>query len=368
MQPLPMKIRKKEKFTMHSTDELPDMEELYDMDDDALYDAFKAAKAEDYDDETEFLGDVDDVESVEDTPVEDFTDSGTPAEAGTVGKVFDETTQEVLNTADKKRTYRANGIEYEFTEEEIFNQFGSVFGQAMDYTKKMQKIKPYRSMVEMIEANGISETDLALAIDALKGDKDAIASVVKKHDIDMFDINYDEASQYTPKTKAKSSTELEIAEVISGIQSEPEYATTYDILQNRWDDASRVTFADNPIMIKQLHHDVKTGVYDKVSAVANKLKVFDGGAKTDLAYYLQAGAQVLSPKVPQAKAMPAPATPAVHEVNAAAQKRVTEQQMVDKRRAAAPTKTMAGAKTVTDYLNSSDEDYDAWYARVSNSR
>ena len=49
---------------MHSTDELPDMEELYDMDDDALYDAFKAATAEDYDDVTVFLGDVDDGESV----------------------------------------------------------------------------------------------------------------------------------------------------------------------------------------------------------------------------------------------------------------------------------------------------------------
>ena len=85
---------------MRSTDELPGMEELYDMDDDALYDAFKAAKAEDYDDETEFLGDVEDVESVDDTPAEDFTDSSTPAEADTPNSSSHAFTRSFNSTTD----------------------------------------------------------------------------------------------------------------------------------------------------------------------------------------------------------------------------------------------------------------------------
>ena len=45
-------------------------------------------------------------------------------------------------------------------------------------------------------------------------------------------------------------------------------------------------------------------------------------------------------------------------------KRDSAQDAVAKRKAAAPTTTRADKKTVIDYLDENDEDYEAWYKRV----
>ena len=45
-------------------------------------------------------------------------------------------------------------------------------------------------------------------------------------------------------------------------------------------------------------------------------------------------------------------------------KRDSAQDVVAKRKAAAPTTTRADKKTVIDYLDENDEDYEAWYKRV----
>ena len=66
----------------------------------------------------------------------------------------------------KVRKYTADGKEYEFTEDEIFDQFGTVFGKAMNYTQKMQKIAPYRKMISAMEEEGITESQFNTAIDA----------------------------------------------------------------------------------------------------------------------------------------------------------------------------------------------------------
>ena len=44
-----------------------------------------------------------------------------------------------------KRTFKANGQEFEFTQQEMLEQFGTIFGKSVDYTNKTKKIAPYRS-------------------------------------------------------------------------------------------------------------------------------------------------------------------------------------------------------------------------------
>ena len=92
----------------------------------------------------------------------------------------EDASEEDKEAADKEtagpvvRKFKANGQDFEFSDEEILDQFETVFGKAMDYTQKMQKIAPYRKMISALEQEGVTHDALNLALDALKGDKGAM--------------------------------------------------------------------------------------------------------------------------------------------------------------------------------------------------
>ena len=80
--------------------------------------------------------------------------------------------------------FKANGKEYEITEDEMRQQFPKIFGQAMNYTQKMQSLSPWRKTIDAMEQAKIKHEDVNLLIDVLKGDKAALASVIKKVGVD----------------------------------------------------------------------------------------------------------------------------------------------------------------------------------------
>lgn len=371
-------------------------EGLFDMDDAALEAAFKEAKAEFNSPDTEveetYSADEEETEEQvdEDTeqPEEDSDDNGEEVvdevvtEEVSEEKTEDVKTEEVTETQTaQKRKYKANGKEFEFSDDEIFDQFGKVFGQAMNYTQKMQAIAPYRSIIETVKDQRLTQEDMNLMVDVLKGDKQALAAVMKRTGIDALDVDTDVGESYIPKNYGRNDTELAIQDIVEEIGKDPEYPVTYHIVEKQWDSKSRETFVKNPDLIKDLHLDVKSGVFDKVSPMMMKLKVLDGGRRSDLEYYVEAGTQYYTEQArvsqyEQANAQRATKREAdrvaaeaaerdrISKAKADQAKRDSAQDAVAKRKAAAPTTTRADKKTVTDYLDDNDEEYDAWYKKL----
>jgi len=290
----------------------------------------------------------------------------------------------------RKYVYRANGKDFEFTEDEIKEQFGSMFAKAANYTEKMQEIAPYRALIATIKEQGIDREKLNLFIDVLKGDKSATAELLKRTGVDALSLDDPQIGDYVPKDYSRSPEELAIDDVISTIQHEPEYRVTEDIIARQWDEGSRREFAANPELIRKLHIDVKTGLYDIVNTRAKKMKVFDGGARTDLEYYKAAGKEFLeeykAQQAQQGQLNTAPANMAntLPDINtlkakeeelarreaelkrlekAKAEQAKRDKAKVDaaKRKAAAPSKSRAGKPDVIDYLDDmnkvSDEEF-----------
>jgi hypothetical protein len=290
-----------------------------------------------------------------------FEDGKTEVDPEDEGK-SEEGEKEDKTVTSKVRKYSADGKEYEFTEDEIFDQFGTVFGKAMNYTQKMQKIAPYRKMISAMEEEGITESQFNTAIDALKGNKDAIQSLMKTHNIDPLDIDGEsEGESYSPTQYGKSEYQQRIEEVTGKISSDPEYVTTVDVIQNKWDSASRSEFSKNPDMISGLHNDIKSGLYDKVMPVAAKMKVLDGNSKSDIEYYMLAGQEVSS-KENSSKSSVDDANNKTQEMVDKSGQASSEAQ---RKRAAASTRTRADKKGVTDYLeDDNDEHFDDWYKKL----
>lgn len=312
---------------------------------------------------------------------EDTSDTDEEAADESSAKEDEDSSKEAEDSDEEEQPtqaykFRANGKDYEFSSKEIVDQFPRIFGQAMDYTKKMQAIKPWRKTIDAIEGAELTHEDVSLMIDVLKGDKDAITEVLKRTGVDTIDLNTEEASNYVAKDYGRDDSALAIKDVIDDISRDAEYATTHSILSKEWDEKSWQTMSQNPDMIKLLHTDVKSGMYNTLQPVAEKLKVFDGARKSDLDYYKEAAQQHYARVAQQdalkkqeserlGKKSDADAKAAkLAEVKANSEKRTATKEASVKRKAAAPTKTAAAGRAVIDYLEDSDEAFEEWYKKL----
>lgn len=270
-----------------------------------------------------------------------------------------------------KRKFKANGQEFEFTDEEILEQFETVFGQSMNYTQKMQKIAPYRKMISALEQEGVTQDQLNIALDALKGNKDALQQIIKAHNIEAFDLDSEEESTYQPTPYGKTDGQLDIEEVSAKIGGDKEYPITVDVIDNQWDSKSRSAFASNPELIVGLHNDIKSGKYDEVAPMAMKMKVLDGSAKSDIEYYMLAGEQVRTQEEAAATAKADQGKQQTDELNKNTQAKVTDNEdassAAQRKRSASSTRTRADRQGVVDYLDDDDEKFDSWYNQLMSS-
>lgn len=376
--------------------------DLNDLSDAELEAAFKSAKAEsgstvtitnepdaDYDDEVDELeqpnvdsdddtsANEEDEEEVEDDSETENEDADESAETeneqtDNTEKQSDEVvqpTQEILNV-------KANGQDYEFTLDEMKSQFGSIFAKAQDYTKKTQALKEYRKTIDIVQNAGLSDNDLNLFADVLKGDKDAIAAVLKRTGVNAFDLDTENVN-YAPKNYGRNDTELAIKDIVDDISADKEYVITHNILEKQWDSKSREKFIEDPNMIKGLHIDVKSGLYDKLNPIMQKLKIYDGATRSDLDYYFMAHKQFMdSQRDASSKAEKAELARVENQAKVAeaekvstvkakmAQQTATKEASV-KRKAAAPTKKAAGTSKI-NYLNDdpSDDEVEEWFKNI----
>ena len=282
---------------------------------------------------------------------------------------------DIVDEAQKEHqelAFKANGREYKFTQDEIMAQFPKIFGQAMDYTKKTQAMKPWRKTIDAIEEAKLGHNDINLMIDVMKGNKEAIAEVLKRTGVDSLEIDT-ENSKYTPNDYGRDDKALAIKDIIEEISVDREYETTHKVLSKEWDEKSFRRMTDDPELIRLLHYDVKSGTFDKVQAVAEKIKVFDRGLKTDLEYYELASMEIAQQyQEEQRRAYDVERQRADREARLAKQAEIdrvrkTQERQKEvevkavERKAATPTSRKAVSSKVVDYLDDSDEAFEDWY-------
>ncbi len=307
-----------------------------------------------------------DVEPDEDDEAED-------SEAKTVepDEVADE--EEEQTTADdtksedvQKHIVKADGTEFEFTTEELKN----LAPKAINYTKKLQALAPYRKRISAMEEVGLSEEEFNLLLDVHAGNKEAITTLLKRTGVDALELSDAESAEnYVPKNYGKSEAELNIQEVESNISGDAEYAITRHVVNNQWDDASRNILVKNPAMIEGLHADVKNGIFDKVLPLAIKAKVLDGAKKSDVEYYIEEGGKYLHRVQAEQAAEIIKAEKRAKEEAVIAKtkqekaKQVNVAEKSSKRKAAATTVVKAGNSSVSKILDvdsMSDDEFSTW--------
>ena len=279
---------------------------------------------------------------------------------------------EIAQKEQQELVFKANGREFKFTQDEMLEQFPKIFGQAMDYTKKTQAMKPWRKTIDAIEQAKLGHEDINLMIDVMKGNKEAIAEVLKRTGVDSLEIDT-ENSKYTPNDYGRDDKALAIKDIVDEISVDKEYEITHRVLSKEWDEKSFREMTEDPDLIRLLHVDVKTGMFDKVQPIADKIKVLDRGSKTDLEYYRLASIELAQQQQEANRAAyEAERQKQEREARLARQveidrvKKTQERQKevavkAVERKAATPTTRKVPTSKVVDYLDNSDEAFEEWY-------
>ena len=215
-------------------------------------------------------------------------------------------------------------------------------------TQKFQELAEHRRTISAMQEAGLTADDINLLIEAQKGNKDAIASIVKKSGVDPMDIDEEDGEGYVAPQYGKSDTEQAILDIQTEISRDPEYDRTANIIDEVWDSESRNQIIEDPNIIRGLHNDVKSGLYDRVAPEAKKLSIADGMRRPQIEYYLQAG-QLIS----QSEALNTVAPPGQVEANA---------ERAAKRKSAGSNKGKRVAKKAELDFNKMSDD-DAWALR-----
>ena len=333
----------------------PEEDRLYSMSDEELEKEFIKAKSEARQQVKKepnkdiAEGDVDDDADNDDKAEPDETGENSESDEA------DESEDVGSKTEPKNEKFKikANGVEIELSQDDLVK----LAPKAIDYTRKMQQIAPFRKSISAMEENGITEQDINMLIEMKKGNKDAIAAMVKEAKVDPLDIDIEDAKPYTPPQYGMNETQIRIRDVVSRIQGDAEYKMTEDVVDRQWDSQSRKTLAENPDMIEGLHIDIKSGIFAKVAPEMMRLKILDGSRKSDLDYYLQAG-QMMSEQFKKEQETIA------KEANRKSQQKEIED-AANKRKSASLPRSTSGKKKVIDYLDEEDdESYKKWYKKT----
>lgn len=162
------------------------------------------------------------------------------------------------------KPFKANGktIELKSPEEAI-----GLMQMGANYTRKMQEIVPHRKALTMLQNNGLlDESKLSFLIDLDKGDKEAVKKLLKDKGIDPLDIDTSVDPAYVDGNHKVTDAEVSFRDALDELSSNPNGKETLQIINTRWDQASKDLLWDKPETLKIIQDQRDLGIYDRIAA------------------------------------------------------------------------------------------------------
>lgn len=218
-----------------------------------------------------------------------------------------------------------------------------------NYTKKMQTLAPVKRAYESLNKADIKEEDLSFLIDIHKGDIEAIKQLLQRHKIDPMELDLESNSYKASNKNIATDEEIEFSDVLRDINSS--LPKIKEIMDTKWDSASKQKLVSNPNLLKALHEEIELGRFDEVQARVELEKTFGRyQGYSDLEAYID----VVTKMVNEQKKPVAPTQPKVEN------KPKTTPNIPDKSKAApvrGKPKNQGAKMTVQDLLSMSDDDF-----------
>lgn len=274
--------------------------------------------------------------------------------------------KEVKKSKENKPVEQVDSIDYKAAYETIFKPFKAngkeitprnlddvikLMQMGANYTKKMQTLAPVKRAYESLNKADIKEEDLNFLIDIHKGDVEAIKQLLQRHNIDPIDLDLESNSYKANKKNIASDEDVEFSDVLRDIDSS--LPKIQEILNNKWDEASKQKLVKDPKLLRALHEEIELGRFDEVQARVELEKTFGKyQGYSDLEAYIDVVTKMVNE---QAKHVTQPNT-TKHENKP----KTTPAKVPDKTKAApvrGKPKNQGAKMTVQDLLSMSDDEF-----------
>jgi hypothetical protein len=137
----------------------------------------------------------------------------------------------------------------------------------VNYSKRMQELKPMRAINAMLEQHGLNDTAaLSYLIDLSKGDPTAVQKLLKDHKIDPLDINVAQDSNYKVTDHSPDPKQLDFQEAIQNTMNNPNGPALIRDIDAGWDLESKEALRDRPEMFNNFLEQIDQGVYEQVKS------------------------------------------------------------------------------------------------------
>jgi hypothetical protein len=234
----------------------------------------------------------------------------------------------------------------------------------VNYSRRMQEIKPLRAQDEMLKQNGLNDTQkLNFLIDLSKGNKDAIKQLLKDHNIDPMDIDTeDTGTPYKATNYEPDPRDIALDDAIKTTMSVPGGRELISDINKEWDDVSKEALREQPAIFENILAQKSSGVYAKIKDELNYQRGL--GYLTNVPFlqaYHQVGEAMQKAGVfDEPKTQPQERKPVGTGPRKAAPRPNTEQPTPNISSATPPRaapSTGNSAKNEPDYSSMSDEDF-----------
>jgi hypothetical protein len=144
----------------------------------------------------------------------------------------------------------------------------------VNYTKKMQGLKPNLKLLRMLENNGLLQEDrIAHLIDLSKGDKGAIQKLLQDGKVDPLDLDVAAESTYRPGNHVVSDADMAFHDALENVLQTPTGKETVKVINADWDPESKNAIFEEPALLEIIDRQRSNGIYAKISAELERRKV-----------------------------------------------------------------------------------------------
>jgi hypothetical protein len=229
----------------------------------------------------------------DDTTDPNADDSGADSDEGTEDKIKPTpgtlSDEEYLNVGKQVMAeFKANGTNIKMKSAEDVIQ---LMQMGANYHKKMSGLKPSLKTLKLLENNGLLDPEkLNYLIDLSQNKPEAITKLLKDSKMDPMEMDLESETTYTPSQRTVSDTETVIDSVLDSIKDSEYYDRTLTVLGDDWDEASRVSIAEQPEIIRTVNAHMETGIFNQVmDAVAYERRLGKLAGISDLDAYQRVG-------------------------------------------------------------------------------
>lgn len=153
-----------------------------------------------------------------------------------------------------------------------------------DYSRKNEQHKKDRGVVKALEDRGINDPEtLGFLADVHAGKPEAIAKLLDKHKVDLFDFDVEQGRDYVPQAAVTPAGVIALDDVLDHLRAN---SNTFDQTLghiNSWDDHSRSFVTRDPNLIRIIDEEVASGRFAEVDALIQRGKIL-GTISSDTPY------------------------------------------------------------------------------------